>query len=353
MKIYNEEKIMKYKNVLIVITLTLLSIFLFFKVYGYFENAVKIIMSTTLPFVLSFMIVYSLMPFIDILNKNYKIKRSYAITIVLSIFFLMFTYIILAFIPLIMDQIKGLAAFFVRNQHILQKNMIEFFESSNINIHNTLINSKVAIMNTVLKILNSSFSWLSGMFSLFFMTPIFTIMLIYSYDNIGVGMKKFLKRVEKEELIPLIKEIDDAIGRYIKVTVLDSFLVGVASYIIFLFLKMEYSILFSLIIGIGNIIPFIGPFIGLVPAVLFAFTKSWKLVVAIIVLITILQTIEGNIIKPWLTSKSVDMHPITTLLVVLIGGGLFGIGGALLSIPIYIVIKLVILYKLKLHDEND
>ena len=107
---------------------------------------------------------------------------------------------------------------------------------------------------------------------------------------------------------------------------------------------MEYSSLFSLIIGLGNIIPFIGPFIGLIPVILFAFTKSWKLVVMIVVLITLVQTVEANIVKPWLTSKSVDIHPITTLLVVLIGGALFGIAGAFLAIPVYIIIKLTIIY---------
>ena len=68
-----------------------------------------------------------------------------------------------------------------------------------------------------------------------------------------------------------------------------------------------------------------------------------------------MQTIEANIIKPWLTSKSVDIHPITTLLVVLIGGALFGIGGAFIAIPVYIVLKLGITFyfeKPEINKEN-
>lgn len=344
MKFYDEMKFLKYKNILSVLVLVLLSILLFFKVYNYFESSIQIILSTTLPFVLSFVIVYTLMPFIDILNKNYGIKRKFAILIVLLIFFTLFIYVILAFIPLIIGQIKGLIGFFIKNQDILQKNIIKFFESNNIEIKENLINSKEAIFSQGLKILNSSFSILSGTFSLFFMTPIFTIMLVFSYDKIGIGIKKILTDIEREEWIPLIREIDEAIGKYIKVTMLDSVIVGIASYIIFFFLKLEYKMLFSIIMGIGNVIPFIGPFIGLIPVILFAMTKSWKLVVLIVVLITIVQTIEANIVKPWLTSKSVDIHPITTLLVVLVGGGLFGIGGAFLAIPVYIVFKLIIIY---------
>ena len=176
------------------------------------------------------------------------------------------------------------------------------------------------------------------------MTPIFTIMLIFSYDNIENGVKRILRNMDREDLIVLIKNMDETIGKYILVTALDSMIVGVVSFIIFYFLKMDYSLLFSVIIGFGNVIPFIGPFIGLIPAILYAFTKSFKLVILIIVLITIVQTIEANIVKPWLTGKSVEMHPITTLLVVLVGGALFGIGGAFVAIPVYIIIKLAWLF---------
>lgn len=344
MKFYTEERFVKYKNILSIVVLILLSLFLFFKVYSYFEKSIQIIMSTIVPFALSFVIVYSLMPFIDLLVEKFDFKRNFAILIVLSIFFMILIYIILAFIPLIGNQISSLVEFFIKNQETVQNNVNNILVSSDIDMKKVLLESKDAILGEGFKILNSSFSWFSSMFSLLFMTPIFTIMLIFSYESMDNGVKNILIKLDKEEWIPLIRRIDDAIGKYIKVTMLDSIIVGIASYIIFFFLKMEYSLLFSLIIGMGNFIPFIGPFIGLIPVILFAFSKSWKLVVMIVVLITLVQTIEANIVKPWLTSKSVDIHPITTLLVVLIGGALFGVAGAFLAIPVYIIIKLTVIY---------
>ncbi len=344
MKFYTEERFVKYKNILSIVVLILLSIFLFFKVYSYFEKSIQIIMSTIVPFALSFVIVYSLMPFIDLLVEKFDFRRNFAILIVLSIFFTILIYITLAFIPLIGNQISSLVEFFIKNQETVQNNVNNILVSSDIDMKKVLLESKDTILGEGFKILNSSFSWFSSMFSLLFMTPIFTIMLIFSYESMDNGVKNILIKLDKEEWIPLIRRIDDAIGKYIKVTMLDSIIVGIASYIIFFFLKMEYSLLFSLIIGMGNFIPFIGPFIGLIPVILFALTKSWKLVVMIVVLITLVQTVEANIVKPWLTSKSVDIHPITTLLVVLIGGALFGIAGAFLAIPVYIIIKLTIIY---------
>ena len=390
MKFYDEEKLLKLRNVLIVVVLALWALLLFFKVYDNFAKSIRMVTSTIFPFILSFVIVYCLMPFIDMISKKdknenfiknskldelekiekmgadneerskkmklfnelssknkkekYKLNRTTAILIVLSVFFIIFLYIVLTIVPIITKQISSLIDFLLKNQEKLQNNFFGFLESNNIDLRSSLMSSKDVIVSNVMNVLSSSFSLISSTFSLLFMTPIFTIMLIFSYDNIENGVKRILRNMDREELIVLIKNIDETIGKYILVTALDSMIVGVVSFIIFYFLKMDYSMLFSVIIGFGNVIPFIGPFIGLIPAILYAFTKSFKLVIFIVVLITLVQTIEANIVKPWLTGKSVEMHPITTLLVVLIGGALFGIGGAFIAIPAYIIIKLTFLF---------
>ncbi|BBM55728.1 pheromone autoinducer 2 transporter [Leptotrichia wadei] len=390
MKFYNEEKLLKLRNILIVTVLALLALLLFFRVYDNFAKQIKLVTSTIFPFILSFIIVYCLMPFIDMIsekNKNdiflkndklnelekvekmnisdsekrkkielfndisqskkkkrIKLNRTFAILLVLTIFFVIFLYIVLTIVPIFTKQVSSLIDFLLKNQEKLQNNFFGFLKSNNIDLKSSLMSSKDIIVSNVIKVLSSSFSLISSTFSLLFMTPIFTIMLIFSYDNMENGVKRALQNMDREDLIVLIKNMDETIGKYILVTALDSMIVGVVSFIIFYFLKMDYSMLFSVIIGFGNVIPFIGPFIGLIPAILYAFTKSFKLVIFIVVLITIVQTIEANIVKPWLTGKSVEMHPITTLLVVLIGGALFGIGGAFIAIPAYIIIKLAFLF---------
>ena len=390
MKFYNEEKLLKLRNILIVTVLALLALLLFFRVYDNFAKQIKLVTSTIFPFILSFIIVYCLMPFIDMISekdkndsffkngkldelekvekmnisdsekrkkielfneisqskkkKRIKLNRTFAILLVLTIFFVIFLYIVLTIVPIFTKQVSSLIDFLLKNQEKLQNNFFGFLKSNNIDLKSCLMSSKDIIVSNVIKVLSSSFSLISSTFSLLFMTPIFTIMLIFSYDNMENGVKRALQNMDREDLIVLIKNMDETIGKYILVTALDSMIVGVVSFIIFYFLKMDYSMLFSVIIGFGNVIPFIGPFIGLIPAILYAFTKSFKLVIFIVVLITIVQTIEANIVKPWLTGKSVEMHPITTLLVVLIGGALFGIGGAFIAIPAYIIIKLTFLF---------
>ena len=399
MKFYDEEKLLKIRNVLIVAVLALLTILLFFKVYDNFAKQLRLVTSTIFPFILSFVIVYCLMPFIDMISeknedsafmngsrlnalekvekmdisnkekikkmkvfneisykdkkKKIRLNRTFAILLVLSIFFVIFLYIILTIVPIITRQVSSLTNFLLKNQEKLQNNFFGFLESNNIDLRSSLMNSKDVIVSNAITVVSSSFSLISSTFSLLFMTPIFTIMLIFSYDNIENGVKRILRNMDREDMITLIKHMDETIGKYILVTALDSMIVGIVSFVIFYFLKMDYSMLFSIIVGFGNVIPFIGPFIGLIPAILYAFTKSFKLVILIVVLITIVQTIEANIVKPWLTGKSVEMHPITTLLVVLVGGALFGIGGAFVAIPVYIVIKLTWLFCWKKYMEKN
>ena len=399
MKFYDEEKLLKIRNVLIVAVLALLTILLFFKVYDNFAKQLRLVTSTIFPFILSFVIVYCLMPFIDMISeknedsafmsgsrlnalekvekmdisnkekikkmkvfneisykdkkKKIRLNRTFAILLVLSIFFVIFLYIILTIVPIITRQVSSLTNFLLKNQEKLQNNFFGFLESNNIDLRSSLMNSKDVIVSNAITVVSSSFSLISSTFSLLFMTPIFTIMLIFSYDNIENGVKRILRNMDREDIIVLVKHMDETIGKYILVTALDSMIVGIVSFVIFYFLKMDYSMLFSIIVGFGNVIPFIGPFIGLIPAILYAFTKSFKLVILIVVLITIVQTIEANIVKPWLTGKSVEMHPITTLLVVLVGGALFGIGGAFVAIPVYIVIKLTWLFCWKKYMEKN
>ena len=399
MKFYDEEKLLKLRNVLIVVVLALWALLLFFKVYDNFAKSIRMVTSTIFPFILSFVIVYCLMPFIDMISKKdknenfiknskldelekiekmgvdneerskkmklfnelssknkkekYKLNRTTAILIVLSVFFIVSLYIVLTIVPIITKQISSLIDFLLKNQEKLQNNFFGFLESNNIDLRSSIMSSKDAIVSNAITVVSSSFSLISSTFSLLFMTPIFTIMLIFSYDNIENGVKRILRNMNREDMIVLIKHMDETIGKYILVTALDSMIVGVVSFVIFYFLKMDYSMLFSIIVGFGNVIPFIGPFIGLIPAILYAFTKSFKLVILIVVLITIVQTIEANIVKPWLTGKSVKMHPITTLLVVLIGGALFGIGGAFIAIPVYIVVKLTWLFYWEKYMEKN
>lgn len=372
MKIYSEERVKKIINSLIVIVLFFISILLFLRVYDHFKNQIDLVISTIFPFILSFIIVYGLMPIINLIsvkpsldnlenkktrkffyllekNEKNKIKlnRNIAIAVVLVVFFVLFIYIISEIVPLISNQLSSLLMFFMNHKDNLQIGASRFLSVNDMEIEKILLNSKELIFSLLIVFLQSSISLLNTAFSFLFMTPIFTILLFFSYDNIVISIERSLNSWGLSNEKRLLKLIDDSLMNYTKVTLLDCVIVGVMSYVAFNIMGIEYSLLFATIIGVSNVIPFIGPCIGLIPVVMFTATQSFYTSVIAVSFVTILQSIEANITKPYLTSKTMKIHPITTLLVVLIGGSLFGIGGAFLSIPFYTTIKIIIIFYIK------
>lgn len=372
MQIYNEEKVKKAINSLIVVVLFFIAILLFLKVYDNFKKQIDLIISTIFPFIISFIIVYGLMPIINIISvkptinnlKNEKDKKGFSlierneqnkirlnrnisIALVLVVFFVLLVYIISEIVPLISTQLSSLLNFFMSHRENLQVGADKLLSINNMEIEEMLINSKDIILGVLIVFLQSSIKLVNTAFSFLFMTPIFTILLFFSYDNIVVSIEKSLTNWGLETEKKLLKLIDESLMNYTKVTLLDCVIVGVLSYFAFNIMGIEYSLLFSMIIGVSNVIPFIGPCIGLIPVVMFTATQSFYTSLIAVSFVTILQSIEANITKPYLTSKTMKIHPITTLLVVLIGGSLFGIGGAFLAIPVYTTIKIIVIFYLK------
>ena len=141
-----------------------------------------------------------------------------------------------------------------------------------------------------------------------------------------------------------MRNIDIVLGKYVKGKLIDCFVVGILVYIIFIILGLKFALLFSVIIAVTNLIPYVGPVIGGVPACLFALLQSFPVFIGVLLAIVFIQILESVFLVPYITSKTVDIHDITTLLVLLVGGSLFGIIGALIAIPVYLVIRVVYEY---------
>ncbi len=111
----------------------------------------------------------------------------------------------------------------------------------------------------------------------------------------------------------------------------------------FSFNRLRYKITYIIIIDkwIFNIIPYFGPVIGSLPAILIAFTKSPKTALWALILLYFIQQIEGDILSPKITGDSVDMHPLTVILLLLVGGKIYGFVGMVLAIPIGVIMKII------------
>ena len=148
--------------------------------------------------------------------------------------------------------------------------------------------------------------------------------------------------------------VDKTFMGFLSGKILDSLIIGIICYIVCSILKMPYTLLVSVIIGVTNIIPFFGPLIGAIPSALIILMVDPSKCLIFIIFIIILQQIDGNIIGPRILGSSTGINGFWVMFAIILGSGLFGFWGMLLGDPVFVVIYTVIqnliIKKLKKSD---
>ncbi len=139
----------------------------------------------------------------------------------------------------------------------------------------------------------------------------------------------------------IIEDIDKVLGRYIISQLILCGIITIATFLILMFMKVDFPLILSLINGIFNIIPYFGPIFGVIPIILIALLASPKIALYTALWLFALQQIEGSILSPKIIGDSISMHPLTVILLLVIGGKVGGILGMILAVPLGVVIKVV------------
>lgn len=159
---------------------------------------------------------------------------------------------------------------------------------------------------------------------------------IVSTSNAYIGEKR------TTSIRSFLKAVDWVFGKYISAKIIEIIIVFVMCQIAFLLLGVPYSTLMALIVAITNIVPFIGPIIGLVPPVLVTLLESPVQSLWVLGVVLIIQAIDAYLIQPYFIGDKMGLSPFWVLVSVIIGGGLFGIWGILLSVPVAAVLRILI-----------
>lgn len=153
-------------------------------------------------------------------------------------------------------------------------------------------------------------------------------------------------------VVETIRKSNEIFGGFIIGKIIDSAIIGVLAYIGCLLMKMPSALLVAFIIGITNIIPFFGPFIGAIPTVLLVLIQSPIHALYLAIFILILQQVDGNIIGPKILGDTTGLSPFWVLTSILVAGGLFGFFGMLLGVPVFAVIYYILQQIIKYQMEK-
>lgn len=148
-----------------------------------------------------------------------------------------------------------------------------------------------------------------------------------------VGLSNNLQKILMIWKLSLEKINSFLVGKFI-----DSLIVGIICFVFMIIFKMDYAILISVIIGITNIIPFFGPFIGAIPSIFILLIADPVQAIVFAIFILILQQIDGNIIGPKILGDSVGISKIGIIFAIVVGGKLFGVLGMIIGVPVLAII---------------
>lgn len=147
---------------------------------------------------------------------------------------------------------------------------------------------------------------------------------------------------------------NETFGKFLSGKIIDSAIIGVLSFVVFSIFKMPYTLLISVIIGVTNIIPFFGPFIGAIPSFIIILFVSPTKALVFLLLVFIIQQIDGNIIGPKILGDSIGISAFWILFAILVAGKFLGIVGMIIGVPlfaiVYSIIKEEVEYKLKIKE---
>ncbi len=166
-----------------------------------------------------------------------------------------------------------------------------------------------------------------------------SIYMLYDKEMLMARLKKLTLAVCRKKtgdrIILFFRDIDESVGSFINSKILDSIIVGVASYFIFLIAGIPYAALIALIVGVTNIIPVFGPFIGAIPGGLLLLMVAPGKVPIYVLLIIVIQQIDGNIIGPKIIGRATGVSDFWVLVSLTIAGSMFGVWGMVLAVPVF------------------
>ncbi|SDJ46219.1 AI-2E family transporter [Salimicrobium halophilum] len=175
-------------------------------------------------------------------------------------------------------------------------------------------------------------------------TTLFVIpIILFFFLKDGRKMIPYVMRLvpekKKEGTIDVMRKMDRTISAYITGQAIVAFVDGTLMYIAYLIIGLEYSLLLGVFLMCMSIVPFFGPLIGVVPAVIIGFMNGPFVAAQVLIALLIVQQLEGNLVAPYVLGNRLDVHPVTIIFLLLVAMPLAGFIGMVVAVPVYALIK--------------
>ena len=343
-----------------------------------FEPIGTFISTLFAPILIAGFLFYLLNPLVNLLMKikvkNHQVSRTFAVAIVFLLLIAIIVSALSFLIPNILNQveqlIQNMPEYIKSFQRFLtkvlqQKNLppwiVDLTKDVDINAYTKEIEESLSgFAKNFMMSITSSIGSIIGMVTSVTVTIVTVpFMLFYMLKDghklvptvTGIFSEKQANRIGE-----LLEKMSETISKYLSGQAIECLFVGTCTAIGYGIVGVPFALLIGIFAGITNMIPYIGPYIGLLPALILALSNSVRQTILVIIVCVVVQQIDGNLIYPNVIGKSLDIHPLTIIIILLVAGNLAGLLGMLLAVPVYAVIKVIVIYIydiIMLNHENN
>ena len=303
------------------------------------------------PFILGAAIAYLANPLVRKLEER-QVPRSAAIVLVYLGFAVVVSVLFYAFVPSLIAELNQVLARLPR-----ETNKIEDLTRGAVGDLKRLplpVNLQEAINNMIQRseqliqqFARQLVDFLVGIFSKlvwFSLAPVLAYYILLDWDAIGQRWLAAVPESFRPAFVLLVQEIDGVLTGFVLGRLIISLVVGALITIGLVLLDVQFAVLLGLIAGIFDLIPYLGPILGGIPAVMLAFLKSpWK-ALWVAFLFAAVNQLEAVILSPRILGVRVGLHPVVTIFALMAGGNLFGVGGILLAVPAAATLRVVLAF---------
>lgn len=340
---------------LVVIILIGIAFFLFNQVSYIFTPILVLVSNILMPFVIALLMYYLFNPFIDFLEKR-GVKRIVGVTILFLLIIGLLTLGIILLYPLLRDQLTMFIEEFPSFIDSLTASVTSWVDDlpfggeieSFIQEGESFV---TGIPDNINQYLSNGFSGLSsfvsGLTNVVVTLVTFPIILFFLLKDEQRFFRAFLSVTPpkwREDLIRVSSEVNTQVGAYVKGQLIIATSIGIMMFIGFSIIGLEYNGVLAIIAGFTSIIPYVGPTLAFIPALIIALIDSWWMVAQLVLVWMAVQFIDGNFIEPNVMGKQLNVHPLTIIIVLLVAGDLLGLFGLIFGVPIYAILKVLVVY---------
>lgn len=298
---------------------------------------------------------YFLDPFVDWIERKVKIKRFLAIFIVYIIVFAFIYLFLRTLIPRLVDNIseliENIPGYYTVALKWLNETIAELEVIDTLGILPAIQGAVVDLTQATSTALNRVLNGIVGgvargttFLTTFVFAIVISIYMLYDKDKIFNGVKKIILALSDNEksandIFKFGRDVDDIFSRYLNGRVIDSTIIGILCYILMIIFNIPYAAILSFTVGVTNLIPYFGPFIGMVPVFIISLFSGFWVAMTGLALVFVLQQFDGFYLGPLIMGGKVGLSPLWIILAISIGGKLSGVVGMFLGVPIMAVIK--------------